>query len=143
MAKNKNTAPASTDAAAPASRVGENPAFKRIASVTLPTLKTQDGKPVYIKVLAAMVEKQTPKKNEDGTTRMGVITTMNVVNLETGELCCLVPGKALEQNLRDYKGGNQAYVGLCFEVCKYAKAEGKSWKAWSIHEIEAPGEGKV
>lgn len=138
MVKNKNTT--TTQETAPAPRVvpGANPNFKRVASVTLPTLKTEDDVPVFIMITSPMVDKMTPKKGEDGEMRMGKITTMNVVNLETGECMCMVPGKALEQNLKDYKGGNQAYVGLCFEVCKHKQAAGKSWKAWSIHEIEKP-----
>ena len=134
MAKDKKTT--ETASAAPIQRKGENPAFKRVGAVTLPTLKTVDGVPAYIMVTGEIVEKMTQGKNDDGEIVAKKIRIMPVVNLETGELMTIVPGKALEQNLKDYKGGNKAYIGLCFEVTKYAKAEGKTWKAWSIHEIE-------
>jgi hypothetical protein len=139
MAKNKKPSNDTQDAnPAPIQRIGENPLFKRIGAVTLPTLKTVDGKPEFIMVTGAIEEKMTQGKDEDGKPVLKKISVMPIVNLQTGELMGMVPGKALVQNLKDYKGGNGAYIGLCFEVTKFAKAEGKTWKAWSIHEIAKP-----
>ena len=83
MAKDKKTT--ETAPAAPIQRKGENPAFKRIGAVTLPTLKTVDGVPAYIMVTGEIVEKMTQGKNDDGEIVAKKIRIMPVVNLETGE----------------------------------------------------------
>lgn len=136
MAKSKKT---ETTEAVPARVVqGANPNFRRIGNVQTPTLKLVEGVAGYILVTGAMEEKPKGEVQKDGSIVMKTITTMPVVNLETGEVMTVVCGTALAQNLRDYKGGNLQYVGLCFEVTKHPAAPGKKWKPWSIFEIEKP-----
>lgn len=141
MAKNKNQTQNQSDVKTEAivipPRQGSSP-FKRIASVTLPTLKVEEGKPVFVMITDAIVSKQTVGKDDEGKPVLKMIDVMPIVNLETGELMTMVPGKALGQNLKDYKGGNGAYIGLCFELTKHPKPEGKRWKPWSIFEIQKP-----
>lgn len=132
MAKSKNIQTATP------SQTGSNPAFKRIGNVTLPTLKITEGTPAFVLITGPIEEKPKADVQKDGTTLMKTISVMPIVNLETGEVMSMVPGKALEQNLKDYKGGNLQYVGLCFEVTKHPAAPGKKWKPWSIFEIEKP-----
>ena len=111
--------------------------FKRKAAVNLPVLKLEEGKPVFVHVTGPIIEKMAPVKGEDGVERMKTILLCPVVELETGEIMQIVTGVNLAQTLRDYKGGNQAYVGLSFEITKLKSAPGKKWKPYSVFEVEA------
>lgn len=139
MAKSKANQPTVTaEAVIPVTPEGSP--FKRKVAVMMPTLKIKEGETVYVQITQPIITKQTAVKDDDGEMKLKDISVMNVCNLETGELMQMVPGKALEQNLKDYKGGNQAYVGLSFEITKHKAAEGKRWKPYTLFEIES-GEG--
>lgn len=112
--------------------------FRRLAPVKVPTLQLLDDDPVYVKITGPIKDTDKNELDEKGNPTTKTIRLIPVVDLQTGELSEIVAGTALVQNLRDYKGGNFAYVGLCFEIIKHKRAEGKKWKAYSIFEIEAP-----
>ncbi len=132
---------------------GSRPAkFTRLGSVSSAQLKLEDDIPVYVKITNT-VDVQAKKKRgvvqtdpEDGNSPL-TIDILKVVNLETGQVMQMVSGKALTQRLREYKGGNDAYVGLCFEITKKSKPKGSSqrWKDYEVFEIDGSevGEGKV
>lgn len=136
MAKKiKNQTPT---ASAPVPHTPENSKYKRLASVMVPTLKMLEGVPVFVHVNQAIVEKEKVEKDEkSGLPVTKTIEILNITNLDTGEIQAIVCGKALSQNLKDYKGGNQQYVGLNFEITKHPPAPGKRWKPYSLFEIEA------
>lgn len=146
--KNKSTATAvdQEPLPMPASKPGR---FTRLGAVAVPQLKIKDGDTVYVKFTAPLVT--NPKKTKSGalaTDEDGspiTIDIASVINLDTGELMHMVSGKALSQRLREYRGGNDKYVGLCFEITKKAKENGKRWKEYEVYEIDGTpaGEGKV
>ena len=150
MAKNKNTSPAddAVQRDVSAALAAQPARFKRIGAVTVPTLKMEEGKPVYVKITGAI---QTKPKMDKGGIKLdengnpASISLVPVINLDTGEIMTLVAGKGLEQNLKEYQGGGERYVGLCFEITKHPSAAGKRWKPYSIFEIDGTpaGEGKV
>lgn len=121
--------------------------YKRLAVVSGSQIKTHDNVPVYVKIVAP-IERQprlnkdkSPKLDDDGNPSF--INVVKVVDLETGEVGSMVAGNVLADRLTTYQGGNERYVGLCFEITKLPKMDGKKWKDYRIHEIEAKGEGKV
>ena len=116
--------------------------FKRLAAVAVPTLKFGDSETIYVHIVSAIESKPKQIKKDDGTFEMGSIEVVSVVNLDTGEIMSLVCAAALSKNLKDYKGGNQQYVGLDFEVTKHPTAPGKKWKPYSIFEIDASAAGE-
>ncbi len=121
--------------------------FTRIRMVSGSQLKTRDNEPVYVKITnaidvqAKLNKDKTPKLNEEGDP--ATINILKVVDLETGELATMVAGAALCDRLRTFDGGNEAYVGRCFEIVKKAAAPPARWKDYEIFEIDAPGEGAV
>ena len=122
--------------------------YKRLCAVTVPTLKTLEDVPIHVKITRPVEIKPKLDKNgaqsvdDDG--RALSIDILHCVNLDTGEMVQVVAGKGLTMNLREYDGGNDAYVGRCFEITKHASPAGKRWKPYSVYEIEAPkGEGPV
>lgn len=123
--------------ALPIPQTPANAKYKRTGAVSVPSLKVAENVPVFVHVNGAIFEKQSPIKGDDGVMVMKTLEIMTVTNLETGEIMSMVCGKALSQNLKDYKGGNQAYVGLDFEITKHSAAAGKRWKPYSIFEIAA------
>lgn len=130
-----------TPAPAPA-----KPTFKRVAAVTLPTLKVENEQTVYIRVLHPILEKRSEDQveitNPDGTkgkaTVEKIVNVATVQNLQDGEQYHMVLGAILATQLKDYKGGNSQYVGMCFEVTKLPPRPGKRAKDYSIHQIEDP-----
>lgn len=120
--------------------------FARVGAVSTAQLKLVDDVPVYVKITNP-IDTQAKKKggvmekDENGDPR--TIDILRVVNLETGEVQTMVSGKALSQRLKEYKGGNDQYVGLCFEITK--KDNGRRWKEYLVYEIDGTkaGEGKV
>ncbi len=122
--------------------------FKRIGVVSGSQLKTKDGVPVYVKIIQAIdVQAKLDAEGKQKTDDRGNPATVSIlkcVDLETGEVATMVAGKALCDRLKTYQGGNDRYVGLCFEITKLPQEAGKRWKDYRCHEIEAPkGEGKV
>lgn len=115
--------------------------FKRIAAVTLPCLKHAEGTTIAVMFDAPMMTTPKMKKgvavlDEDGNPAS--ITTARVVDLTTGELGTLVVGAMLKSEIERYKGGGNAYVGLCFEIEKSAAKAGTRAKTYRVFEIENP-----
>jgi hypothetical protein len=113
--------------------------FKRRAAVNLPVLKLDVDKPVFVHVTGEIVCKKTEQKADDGSVSLKDIFLVPVVNMETGELMQFVAGSNVLSTLREYKGGNNNYVGLAFEITKLPKAPGKKWHPYSVFEVESNG----
>lgn len=118
------------------------PKFKRVAQLTIPTLKTKGGATVYIYILQPFTNKPeldrygAPKLKEDGT--QATITLADVLDLQDRNHCHMVVGTVLESELqRGYQ--NNAYVGRAFEIYIPKDVEaGKKYKLPRIIEIEVP-----
>lgn len=143
MAKNKNTSAAKPEGMEddkPAAAPVDDFQYETVGVVTLPQLKTLDGIPVYVRIDASI--KTTPKKTRTGaqaTDEDGnplAISTVQVVDMRTGEMASMVAGAALVQNLKDAYP-NDGYVGRCFRIVKQA-VPGKRWKGYDIREIKDP-----
>lgn len=131
MAKNKQTNNPET---APS-------AFKRLAPVTLPCLKHAEGTSIFVTFDSAILTTPKMKKgmqvmDEEGNPAS--ISTARVVDMRTGELATLVIGAMLKSELERYKGGNNAYVGLSFEIEKTAAKAGTRAKTYRVFEVENP-----
>lgn len=134
MAKNKNqTANTVQD-------MDDDFPYEVASIVTVPTLKVEEHKAVFVCFDRAIQAKSKADKNgaqevdENGEAK--TIDIAQVVNLRTGEINHLVCGAALVDNLKDAYP-NESYVGKCFRLEKSAVA-GKRWKAWDIREIKDP-----
>ena len=116
-------------------------AFKRMAPVTLPTLKQEDGKSIFVRFDSRMLTKPKTKGGvplNDESGNPATITTATVVDISTGEMATIVIGAMLKSVLNDYKGGGEAYVGRCFEITKDKAKPGKRSKEYAVYEIEDP-----
>ena len=143
MGKSKNQTETNDSAPVVVPATPQGSLFKRKSAVMVPTLKLVEDKPVYVQITQPIQVKQSLVKGDDGVDRMKDISIASIVNLETGELMSFVVGKALEQNLKDYQGGNNKYVGLSFEITKHSSAPGKRWKAYSLFEIDPDEKGEA
>lgn len=114
--------------------------FSRKAAVMLPTFKLTEDKPSFLHFTQPIDVKQQTVRGEDGVDRIKDIHIASVVDLETGEMGQIVVATALGQNLKDYLGGNQQYVGKAFEITKHAAKPGKKWKPYTVFEINVPGQ---
>ena len=114
------------------------PAVKR--NITLPLIKPQIDKPVYIEVSGPMFEgkeikdKKDPKTGEM-TASMAKATMLNCTELETGvDSQIIVP--AVLHGIFDDEYPKDAYVGKRFRLVKHAKASGKRYHNFSVAEVE-------
>jgi hypothetical protein len=120
--------------------------FVRLAPVTVPTLKLPDGESVFVRITQPMLDKVTQEEvavvNIDGTKGTNVtektIRVLSVVDLTDNKPKQLVAGAILASNLRDYKGGNMAYLGKCFEIYKGSVKPGGRAKLYEVYEIADP-----
>lgn len=126
---------------------GLPPKFKRVGAVTVPTLKVEEGDTVHFYVRGEFQEKATKNKETVRDPITGVETIvykdvildiLPIVNLETSEIMQLVGGTVLVKELKNYNGGNKAYVGKSFEVLKKSAKPGSRAKLYEIYEIETP-----
>lgn len=140
MSKSKNAS--QTDD----TEVCATPLYTRKAAVTVPTLKVLDDNTIYIHVRGPFEQKigqdkVTVKDAITGQERIEYVEKtleiLPITNLNTGEMMQLVGNAVLVKELMSYKGGNQAYVGLAFEITKRKAKEGKRAKLFEIYEIEA------
>lgn len=133
MAKPKTTEIETTQEAAPAV-----PTFTRKAVVTVPVLKIEEGVSYYVHIRDAIQTKIVSEMDpKTGLSSDKELNLLPVVDLTTGEIKQIVAGAALVGELKDYKGGNSAYMGLSFEIIKNPAKPGKRAKQWTIYEIEA------
>jgi len=125
---------------------GAGTKFARVGFVSLNTLKLPDNGSVFIRCLEAMAVKPTIQKEKQKDAQ-GVerevevereLTLIKVQDLQDKTPKQMVLGVVLAKELAAYKGGNLAYVGMCFEVTKRPAAEGKRAKRYEVFEIADP-----
>jgi len=125
---------------------GAGTKFARVGFVSLNTLKLADNGSVFVRCLEPMAIKLTTQKEKQKDAQ-GVerevevekeLTIIRVQDLQDKTPKQMVLGVVLGKELSAYKGGNQAYVGLCFEITKRPAAEGKRAKRYEIFEIADP-----
>lgn len=139
MAKSKN--PETTKPAEPVKYDDDDGMeYSIVGHVRTPTLKVVDGQSVVVKILQPIETKNTMSKDDKGNPIAKEIDVLRVCHLRTGEVMELVAGVALKSALLEYKGGNNAYVGLCYRLKKLPPLAGKRHKQWEIQEIAVKGE---
>lgn len=114
--------------------------FKRKRLLTRPTLKFQEGIPIYVKIEAPMFigrdivgrapQSETAKKKEPAT-------IANVIDLSVGEEAQIVCATIVKSTLTE-EYPNDGYVGKCFAMTKMPKDSGKDYNKYKIEEIEDP-----
>lgn len=134
MAKARNDSQTETEV----KHAGTPFAYTVLKKVRVPTLKLDDEGEVFVRILEAITTKQSPVKGEDGVMRLKDIDIIRVENLATKEVCDMVGGAALVSTLKDYEGGNGAYIGKCFRIAKHRPAAGKRFKNYEVDEISVP-----
>lgn len=119
----------------------ETPKFKRKRAVTLPTIKFEYEKPVYVKILGEMhvgkVRLARGQTEPDPDKKPP--TLCHVIDLSTGEETQIILAEVLKSELSDAYP-NHAYVGKGFEIVKQKRKEGKKYDPYMIAEIELPPE---
>lgn len=103
-------------------------------NITLPLIKPQIDKPVYIKVTSAIFVGKAVNKAGDNKD-MEPAKLVNCVNLETGEEAQIIVPSVLNGIFSD-EYPEDAYVGCGFQITKHAKANGKRYHQFSVAELE-------
>lgn len=127
------------DAAAPAF------AFKVKKHVTLPLLKIQPEKPLYVTIVepifkakpqaGSRAEAAANKPEGEGAAKKKQPPELaHCIDLTTGEHCQIIIGTVLGAELRETYPDN-SYVGKSFEIVQH-KVQGKDYATYSITEIE-------
>ena len=107
--------------------------------VKVPTLKVKEDQQIVIRCLQPISVRSAEVKGDDGVMRMKEIEILRVMDHEDGQTKDMVVGASLSKSLKDYKGGNCAYVGLDFALVKRKAAEGKRFKDWEVSQVEVAG----
>jgi len=123
MSKNETKA---TETAAPA------PKFKVVKNVTLPILKKEDGKEIFVQATGPIYRGKEIKAT--GDKKMEPADLMPVVDLTTGEEMLLIANAVLKGTLEEEYPDN-GYVGKSFSILQ-TKVPGKRYKNFTIKEIE-------
>ena len=109
--------------------------YEVVEDVRVPNYRLPQDKPCALRILTPITSKQKKIKGEDGVERIGTIVTARVLDHATGETGEMVIGAALVSILKDYNGGNGAYVGCDFLVTKCKAPEGKRYKEYKVSRI--------
>lgn len=113
------------------------PKFRKVASITRPVLKLDDGQTHYIQIEEAFrVERLTEEQRRKSKfPESEEIVLCNVTDLETGEAMQLVVRTVFRSELEEAYP-NAGYVGKAFEVKMSDAGAGKRYKLFSIAEVE-------
>lgn len=113
--------------------------FKKKRAITLSTIKFEAEKPVYVRITEAMHEGKVRlargKTASDDDKKPP--TLCRVTELTTGEETQIILAAVLKTELEEAYP-NETYVGLCFEIIKQKRKEGKRYDPYSITEVEDP-----
>ena len=134
MANEKTAKTAKTETNLPEAAPAPEFKFRVKRQVTLPLLKPEVDKPIFIKITSDIfLGKEIKGSGEKAT--MEPAHLVNCINLETGEECQLIVAAVLMGIFEDEYAGN-SYVGCSFRIVKGAKKDGKRYHPYSISEIE-------
>lgn len=116
---------------------------KVLKVITLPLLKLRPGSELFVKIVDKMYQadqQKNAKPDKDGKLPNPPML-VNVVNLETGELCQIIPGTILQDIFTD-KYPNATYVNKGFWIKVGEKKGGgggrSSYNTYTVSEIEVP-----
>jgi hypothetical protein len=112
------------------------PDYKTKRVLMRPLLKFVKGEPHHVKIEAPMFIGREMKA-DDKKKQMEPATLVNVVNLDTGELCQIILAAVVKSVLRE-SYPDDAYVGLCFKITKQERQPGKKYDPFLVEEIEDP-----
>lgn len=127
-----------------AAKAAWDPTTAEVVKVlTLPLLKLRAGITIYIKPTEPMFQAK-PQKNikEDDDASKKPPTLMHCVDLQTGELCQIIPGSILADIFND-DYPNQTYVGRGFKIVVGEQKAvqgggGKRYNQYTVSEIKLP-----
>ena len=109
---------------------------KIIKRITLPVLRLVADTPVYVKIIAVLVEKEKEATAKRKGRKSGFF---KVVNLETDDEMHFVPGGKVQSDIiTNYP--NATYVNKCFAITKVKTAGedgGRGYASYDIAEIAA------
>lgn len=103
--------------------------------VTIPLLKKQDDKPIYV-IFEGPIYKGKEMQAAEGKKQMEPAHLARIINMETGEQMEIICNEVMKGSLNDTYPDN-GYVGKAFMITQM-KVEGKRYKNYSIKEIKNP-----
>lgn len=108
------------------------PQFEVVRKVTLPVLKKEDGKEIYVQFTSPIYRgKELKGKNSD---KMEPADLAQIIDLTTGEEMTLICNAVLKGTLEE-EYPNEEYVGKQFAILQ-SKVPGKRYKNYTIKEIK-------
>ena len=122
----------------------KNTEFTVKRRVNVPLLKAVIGEPIYVKILTPIYQgKDMPA--QPGKKKMDPARLAKCVDLNTGELVEIIINAVLQSILVEEYPDNE-YVGMFFQITKFAKATGKGYNPYVVNELEpvaVPDMGEV
>jgi hypothetical protein len=109
--------------------------------LTIPPLKFEIDKPVYVLVTGPM-HVGRKLKGSGQKSKMEPATLCNVVDMQTGEQFQLICATMIRGIFED-NYPNHSYVGNAFQIIKHNKREGKSYYDYSMDEVLLPDDKKA
>lgn len=127
-------------------------AFKVKKHVTLPLLKIQPERPLYVTIEEAIFKAKpqagsraeaaaNKPEGEGKSAKKQPPELAHCIDLTTGEHCQIIIGTVLGSELRETYPDN-SYVGKSFEIVQH-KVQGKDYATYSITEIEVEKKGEA
>lgn len=117
--------------------------FEVVKNVTLPILKLEQGKTVYVKIEDYKERESVEVDKKTGEQSTKTILIADVVNLETGENMQIVVSSVLNSVLsREYL--NMDFIGRNFAITKGEKkgSGANAYFLYSVQEIALTEKGK-
>lgn len=118
------------------------PTFNVKRILTLPLLKLEAGKPVYVQFQGAIFTgKKLTNPNATEAEKLKAPPEMaNVLNLETGELCQIMLGKVLCELINEeYPAQSYVNKGFMLELTEKKRGRnGNNYNTYKLAEIDIP-----
>lgn len=113
---------------------------KRLQALTLPSLSHKKTNTYFLKITGPMFTgKPIVKTDAKGNkTEERPADLLPVINLETGEPAHYLVPTIVKERLTEVK----EYVGICIEVTKTGRREGKRYDDYTLFVIECPNAEK-
>lgn len=111
------------------------PKFRRARQVTVPTIKLENEKSLFLRFEKPMTVSTNQRKNANGEAEKPA-TVASVYNLETEQYAQIVVPEVLKSNLSTHYP-NDSYVGKSFEIIPHGQSAGKRYRTFDMFELEA------
>jgi hypothetical protein len=112
-----------------------NPTVKKI--ITLPILKLENGKTIYVRFLVPIIVGMTPQKRAGAIKEPAAPLFGDVVVLDSGITARLPIHPKLNAILKTTYP-NDAYVDKCFAITKQIREAGRQFTPFHVAEIDDP-----